>query len=60
MFVPRIKINKYVYFAQFRSEIPFVTLQKLYCIHLMWHNAAALRWQFEFDEVRQLLQTRNI
>ena len=45
--------------AQFRNNVSVATLQQLYCLKLLQHTAAALRSNFQFDEVRQRLQTRN-
>jgi hypothetical protein len=49
-----------MFLAQFRSEISVIILQQLFCPQPMKHNAAALRYQFELDEVRQVLQTTNV
>jgi hypothetical protein len=49
-----------MFFAQFRSEISVIILQQLLCPQLIQHNAAALRCQFELDELRQVLQNTNV
>jgi len=49
-----------MYFAQFRNEIPIGTLQQLFSPLLIQHNTAAHGWNFDVEEVRKMLQTRNV